>query len=87
MPIRLHHYKDSKKARAYRIRHKKKNYNSGGFIREKHDSTRRWTEAEVTIMGVLHDKGMTDREIAKVIERSIQAIQHKRVRMKEAITK
>ena len=70
-------FKDINKYRVYREKQKRKYYGSRDFsIEEK----RPWTEEEVRI--VMEHK-LTDTETAKMIMRSVKAIQVKRSRMKE----
>lgn len=77
---RLKQYKDSDKAKAYRYRHRKKNYEKGAG--DPKVSGVCWTKQE-EILALEHK--MTDRELSKKIGRSVRAIQAKRYKMKRKL--
>lgn len=73
MPKCLKYYADSEKARAYRNRQRKRNYDK--CPGDPRVSKSPWTDDEVKLV---LDHTMTDREISKKIGRSVTAIQMKR---------
>jgi len=75
MPKCLKSYKDKEKAKAYVYRNRKRYYHKTAFIYEK----RRWTTEEDKL--VLTSK-LTDTQLSEKIQRSVQAIQLRRLRLK-----
>jgi hypothetical protein len=73
----LKYYKDSEKANSYRNRTRKSNYTKGRVYQR--ERRRMWYPREVALLCKYDLEGMlSDREIAKELERSVQAIQVKR---------
>lgn len=77
MPKTLKKYADTDKARAYRNRQRKINYDRDGSDRR--NSYKRWSNDEIDM--ILEGK-LTDREVARIIGRSVKAIHVKRARLK-----
>lgn len=69
---RRHKYRDKEKARITCNRQRQRYY---GQSRNAPNKGRRWTEEEIKI---IMEHSMTDREIAELIGRSVEAIQVKR---------
>lgn len=78
MPKRLKDYADSAKARAHRNRHRKKNYRSSPG--EPGVRGTKWTEDD--LMAVLAHE-VPDRELSKMIGRSLESIQVMRSKLKK----
>lgn len=76
MPKHIHWYKNKEKARVYRNRQRKKNYDSGGYVGQ--DKTK-WTKKEVEIL--INFKG-TYRELAQILKRSMSGITKKKCLLK-----
>lgn len=74
MPNSLKNFKDKKKAQIYRTRQRRNNYASSRPLKE----YRFWSIQELEMLLIF--KG-TDRELGKIISRSVQAIQLKRVKI------
>ena len=77
MPKTLKRYADTGKARAYRNRQRKINYDRDGSDRR--NSRKRWSNHEIDM---ILERELTDREVARIIGRSVSAIQIKRARLK-----
>lgn len=77
VPKTLKTFADSEKARAYRNRQRKVNYDRDGSDRR--NSYKPWLRYEVEM---ILDKKYSDREIARIIGRSVEAIQVKRCSLK-----
>ena len=77
MPKCRKQYKDLDKYIAYCNRHRKSNYLKGNFS---DGNRKRYTQEE---MELILDHSISDRELAKRLKRSVQAIQIKRARLKK----
>lgn len=77
MPKALKKYADSDKARAYRNRQRKINYDRDGSDRR--NNRKRWSSYEIDM---ILECELTDREIARIIGRSVKAIHVKRAKLK-----
>lgn len=79
MPKTLVHYADQYKAQIYRNRHRKNNYQK---TREgAYNARQEWTVDE---MEMILSSSLCDREISKIIGRSVQAIQMKRSKLNKS---
>lgn len=79
MPNTLRNFADSDKARAYRNRQRKLNYERDGSDRR--NSHKPWLRHEVEM---ILERRLTDREVARIIGRSVAAIQVKRCSLKKS---
>lgn len=81
LPKTLKQYADTNKAREYRNRQRKINYDRGA----KHtcNGYNRWSKSDEKILMEYSDK-MTDRKLSEILERSVKSIQIHRSRMKKA---
>ena len=77
VPKTIREYADADKARAYRNRQRKINYDRDGSDRRNHHKP--WSKSEVDM---ILEHRLTDREIARAIGRSVAAIQVKRSNLK-----
>lgn len=77
MPKTLKSFADSDKARKYRNRQRKINYDRDGSDRRR--SHRPWLRYEVEM---ILERRLTDREVARILGRSVAAIQVKRAKLK-----
>lgn len=77
MPKALKGYTDTDKAKTYRNRQRKINYDRDGSDRR--NSNKRWSNHEIDM---ILECELTDREVARIIGRSVKAIQIKRARLK-----
>lgn len=77
MPKTLKEYADTDRARAYRNRQRKINYDRDGS--DRHRSREPWTRHEIDM---ILERKLTDREVARIMGRSVKAIQIKRCRLK-----
>ena len=80
MPKMLKKYADTDKARAYRNRQRKINYDRDGS--DRHRSKEPWTIHEIDM---ILERRLTDREVARIIGRSVRAIQIKRCKLKHGL--
>ena len=78
VPKTLKSYADSDKARAYRNRQRKINYDRDGSDRKR--SGRPWMRHEVEM---ILEHRYKDRMLAKILGRSVAAIQVKRAKLKQ----
>ena len=78
VPKTLKTFADSDKARAYRNRQRKINYDRDGSDRR--HSHKPWLRYEVEM---ILDREYPDREIARILGRSVEAIQVKRCSLKK----
>jgi hypothetical protein len=76
MPKCLKYYKSSKKAKAYRSRHRKKNYDK---TRNMKNTRNIWSTNEEELLSSF--KG-SDKELSDILNRGVQAIQIKRWKLK-----
>lgn len=77
-PKCLKHYADEEKARAYRNKHRKENYDKCNGLSEVNGT--KWSELDET--RVL-EHSVSDRDLSKDIGRSVRAIQQKRFKLKK----
>lgn len=77
MPKTLRGYADTDKARAYRNRQRKINYDRDGSDRR--NGNKPWSRHEIDM---ILERRLTDREVARIIGRSVRAIQVKRYKLK-----
>ena len=80
MPKTLKEYADTDKARAYRNRQRKINYDRDGSDRR--NGRKPWSKHEIDM---ILERELTDREVARIIGRSVKAIQIKRCRLKNEL--
>ena len=80
LPKTLKRYADSDKARRYRNRQRKINYDNGS--KNTSNGYKRWSESDERILMEYSDE-MTDRQLSEILERSVRAIQIHRARMKK----
>lgn len=78
VPKSLKRFADSDKARTYRNRQRKINYDRDGSDRRR--KYRPYLRYEVEM---ILERRLTDREIARIIGRSVSSIQNKRSRLKQ----
>jgi len=78
VPKRKEWYKDKQKYLLHKNRHRNKNYNKGFTTK----AYKRWSWSEIA---QILERKITDRELSFKIERSVQAIQHKRQRTKQSL--
>lgn len=71
MPKSIALFRDKAKAAKYRREQKRKNYIRGGFV----GTPRHWTEQEERQLLLYIEQGLTRREIAKLMERSVLSLQ------------
>lgn len=79
VPKTLKTFADSDKARAYRNRQRKINYDRDGSDRR--HSHKPWLRYEVEM---ILDREYSDRELARILGRSVEAIQVKRCNLKKS---
>mgnify|MGYP001775256176 CR=1 FL=1 len=77
VPKTLKNFADSDKARKYRNRQRKINYHRDGSDRRR--GGRPWLRYEVEM---ILERRLTDREVARILGRSVAAVQVKRARLK-----
>lgn len=75
MPKNLKNYRDTEKKLNYRNRQRKINYDGGGFVKEQYSRGKYFTKDEDWY--VIYSE-LKDREIAKIIKRSVHSIQKRR---------
>lgn len=80
MPSSKIDYKDLDKYAEYMNRNKKKNYAKGNVDCKQHN----WTVEEVNL---IMESKLTDRELSKIINHSVQAIQIQRSRVRNKLEK
>lgn len=78
MPNTVYKYHDKVKARLYRNRNRKNNYTKGRIFNAKSHQAFTTTDCKI----ILEHK-LCDREIAKLLQRSVQSIQIMRSRLKK----
>ena len=78
MPKSLKSFTDSDKARRYRNKQRKINYDRDGSDRRR--GGKPWLRYEVEM---ILERRLTDREVARIIGRSVAAIQVKRAKLKQ----
>lgn len=77
MPKSLKSFADTDKARAYRNRQRKINYDRDGSDRR--HGNKQWLRFEIDM---ILERKLTDREVARIIGRSVRAIQVKRCKLR-----
>lgn len=77
MPKTLRKYADTDKARTYRNRQRKINYDKDGSDRR--NSNKPWSKHEIDM---IFERKLTDREVTQIIGRSVEAIHVKRAKLK-----